>query len=202
MDFRHVIGPLLRKPGAFIHYRHREALDPSATCRAAYDRLVADHGERPGVIEYLQVLKLAAEGTVERVEPVMRVQLTQAGKWRANQVRDQLAPPIRGEGPRGRSDRRIAKGPRGHLGRIPLRAGSQRSTRPDNYTAARDRMSGLGQNRARTGNDGVRSVSETSRVRRHSVARFPPPPRARFCISSAHGCLSLDDIGFAIQRTW
>jgi hypothetical protein len=95
VDFRHVIGPLLRKPGAFLHYRHREALYPSTTFRAAYDRLVADHGERPGVIEYLQVLKLAAEETVERVEPVLRAQVAQAGKWRANQVRDQLAPPVR-----------------------------------------------------------------------------------------------------------
>ena len=95
VDFRHVIGPLLRKPGAFINYRHREALYPSTTFRAAYDRLVADHGERPGVIEYLQVLKLAAEETVERVEPVLRAHLVLAGKWRARQVRDQLVPAAR-----------------------------------------------------------------------------------------------------------
>ena len=95
VDFRHVIGPLLRKPGAFIHYRHREALYPSTTFRAAYDRLVADHGERPGVIEYLHVLKLAAEETVESVEPVLRAHLALAGKWRARQVRDQLAPAAR-----------------------------------------------------------------------------------------------------------
>jgi translation initiation factor IF-3 len=43
--------------------------------RAAHDRLVADHGERPGVIEYLHVLKLATEETVEKVEPVLRAQL-------------------------------------------------------------------------------------------------------------------------------
>jgi len=60
VDFRHVITALLRKPGAFIQYRHREALYPSAVFRAAFDRLVADHGERPGVIEYLHVLKLAS----------------------------------------------------------------------------------------------------------------------------------------------
>ena len=53
----------------------------------AFDRLVSDHGERPGVIEYLQVLKLAAEETVERVEPLLRVQLARAGKWRATEVR-------------------------------------------------------------------------------------------------------------------
>ncbi len=92
VDFRHVIGGLLRKPGAFIHYRHRQALYPSAVYRAAYDRLVADHGERPGVIEYLHVLKLAADQTVAAVEAVLQSQLAQAGKWRAAQVRKQLAP--------------------------------------------------------------------------------------------------------------
>jgi hypothetical protein len=95
VDFRHVIGPLLRKPGAFIHYRHRESLYPSVVFRAAYDRLVADHGERPGVIEYLHVLKLAAEETVEAVEALLRTQLARAGKWRATDVRDRLAPPER-----------------------------------------------------------------------------------------------------------
>ena len=95
VDFRHIITPLLRKPGAFIHYRHREALYSSAVFRAAYDRLVADHGERPGVIEYLHVLKLAAEETVEKVEPVLQGHLAQPGKWRANQVREPLAPGVR-----------------------------------------------------------------------------------------------------------
>ena len=95
VDFRHVITPLLRKPGAFIHYRHREALYPSAVYRAAYDRLVADHGERPGVIEYLHLLKLATEESVEKVEAVLREQLALPGKWRAVQVREQLAPAAR-----------------------------------------------------------------------------------------------------------
>jgi hypothetical protein len=95
VDFRHVLGPLLRKPGAFIHYRHREALYPSAVFRSAYDRLVADHGERPGVIEYLQVLKLAVEQTVEKVEPALQVQLALAGKWRALQLREALVPAAR-----------------------------------------------------------------------------------------------------------
>ena len=95
VDFRHIIGPLLRKPGAFVHYRHREALYPSPVFRAAYDRLVADHGERPGVIEYLQVLKLAAEHSVEQVEPALQGCLALAGKWRATQVREALVPVAR-----------------------------------------------------------------------------------------------------------
>jgi hypothetical protein len=92
VDFRHVIEPLLRKPGAFINYRHRQALYPSTVYRRVYDRLVSDHGERPGVIEYLHLLKLAAEETLEKVEAVLERQLAEPGKWRALQVREQLAP--------------------------------------------------------------------------------------------------------------
>ena len=95
VDFRHLITARRRKPGAFLHYRHREALYPSPVFRSAQDRLVADHGERPGVIEYLQVLQLAAEVTVAAVEPVLRAQLALAGPWRALQVREQLVPEAR-----------------------------------------------------------------------------------------------------------
>jgi transposase InsO family protein len=61
IDYRHVIEHLLRKPGAFAHYVHREEMFPDSTFRLAYDRLVADHGERAGQLEYLHLLKLTAE---------------------------------------------------------------------------------------------------------------------------------------------
>ena len=92
VDFRHVIAPLLRKPGAFIHYRHRQALYPSSVFRMAYDRLVAEHGERSGVVEYLHILKLAAEETLQRVEAALQEQLAVAEKWRATHLRERLAP--------------------------------------------------------------------------------------------------------------
>ena len=85
-------GAAAQSHGAFLHYRHREALYPSLVFRAAHDRLVADHGERPGILEYLQVLQLAAEKTVAAVEPVLQAHLAGAGKWRALQVRAQLVP--------------------------------------------------------------------------------------------------------------
>jgi hypothetical protein len=56
-----VIEHLLRKPGAFAHYVHREEMFPGSAFRLAYDRLVADHGERAGQLEYLHLLKLTAE---------------------------------------------------------------------------------------------------------------------------------------------
>ena len=61
IDYRHVIDHLLRKPGAFANYVHREELFPDSTFRLAYDRLVADHGEKTGPLEYLRLLQLASE---------------------------------------------------------------------------------------------------------------------------------------------
>ena len=60
IDYRHIIGSLVRKPGAFAHYRFREELYPTLVFRRAYDALVGFHGERADV-EYVRVLKLAAE---------------------------------------------------------------------------------------------------------------------------------------------
>ena len=66
IDFRHVIGHLLRKPGAFADYRWREELFPAPAYRAAYDHLarVGKDADR----RYLEILKLAADegqGAVE-----------------------------------------------------------------------------------------------------------------------------------------
>ena len=94
INFRHVVGPLLRKPGAFANYQHREQLYPTVEYRAAYDRLVADHGERPGVIEYLHLLNVAMEHTVEAVRVAMAPWMSGARKWRAADVRATLTPAL------------------------------------------------------------------------------------------------------------
>lgn len=59
IDFRHVIGHLLRKPGAFAGYRWREELFPAPVYRAAYDHLarVSHEADR----RYLEILKVAAD---------------------------------------------------------------------------------------------------------------------------------------------
>ena len=67
IDYRHIIGSLVRKPGAFARYRYREELFPSLTFRQAYDTLCLTHGERADV-EYVRLLHLAAttsEGQVD-----------------------------------------------------------------------------------------------------------------------------------------
>ena len=80
VNYRHVIGSLVRKLGAFARYRFREQLFPtmhfpctfaspttSPTMRSAYDALREWRGERADV-EYVGILRLAAttmEATVD-----------------------------------------------------------------------------------------------------------------------------------------
>ncbi len=59
IDYRHLIGSLVRKPGAFARYRYREALFPSLAFRYAFDALEGRHGGRADV-EYVRILHLAA----------------------------------------------------------------------------------------------------------------------------------------------
>jgi hypothetical protein len=92
IDYRHIIEHLLRKPGAFAHYVHREELFPDSTFRLAYDRLVADHGQRAGQLEYLHLLKLAAELGESAIGSLVGEWSgpRQPSKWTVAQMRDYL----------------------------------------------------------------------------------------------------------------
>lgn len=67
IDYHHVIGSLVRKPGAFANYRYREELFPTIFFRRAYDALRGTHGDRADV-EYVRILKLAADTMESTVE--------------------------------------------------------------------------------------------------------------------------------------
>ncbi|RKZ12114.1 IS21 family transposase [bacterium] len=71
IDYRHIIGSLVRKPGAFARYRYREELFPSLTFREAYDRLCDWRGQRADV-EYVRILDLAARTMESQVERALR----------------------------------------------------------------------------------------------------------------------------------
>src|SRR3981081_3299521 len=92
IDYRHVIGWLVRKPGAFARYRYREDLYPSLTFRRAYDALVRTHGERADV-EYLRILHLAATEGEARVAAVLVAILDQVGGFDYVTVQSHVAPP-------------------------------------------------------------------------------------------------------------
>jgi hypothetical protein len=75
VDYRHIIDWLVRKPGAFEHYRYREELFPTSRFRMAFDMLQEKLGRAPGSKEYLRILELAAKQSEAKVDEALRVQL-------------------------------------------------------------------------------------------------------------------------------
>jgi len=75
IDYRHIIHSLIRKPAAFQNYRYREEMYPTDVFRVAFDKLVSTHGERKGSLEYLRILKLAAETMESEVEAALSLVL-------------------------------------------------------------------------------------------------------------------------------
>jgi hypothetical protein len=72
IQYRHIIDWLVRKPGAFEHYRYREELFPTHRFRMAYDWLKRRHLSR-GAKEYLGILHLAARENEAAVDEALRM---------------------------------------------------------------------------------------------------------------------------------
>ena len=79
IDYRHIIHSLLRKPGAFARYRHREDLFLSLTWRKAFEILMESQGNRRGEVSYLRLLHRAATGLESEVEAALAL-LLEAGE--------------------------------------------------------------------------------------------------------------------------
>ena len=71
IDYRHIIGSLVRKPGAFENYRYREEMFPSTVFRQAYDRLLNDDS-RHASQRYLEILEWAALNSEAAMESALR----------------------------------------------------------------------------------------------------------------------------------
>ena len=88
INYRHVIGSLVRKPGAFARYRYREELFPTLTFRRAYDTLVDSLGGGwKADVEYLRILYLAARTLESEVEIALERLLAERTVPLADRVR-------------------------------------------------------------------------------------------------------------------
>jgi hypothetical protein len=67
---------LVRKPGAFAHYRYRDDLFPSLTFRRAYDVLKGQAPERADR-HYVRLLHLAASTSESEIETALVLLLEQ-----------------------------------------------------------------------------------------------------------------------------
>lgn len=72
INYRHIIGSLVRKPGAFRGYRFRRDLFPSQEFRWAYDALCEAVSDRTADREYLQILYHAAKNMEGEVVAALR----------------------------------------------------------------------------------------------------------------------------------
>jgi len=73
-----VIHSLIRKPGAFAHYRYQPSLFPRLLFRVAYDSLCQRY-PRTAVKQYLKILHLAANAGEEKVHTTLK-QLLESGE--------------------------------------------------------------------------------------------------------------------------
>ena len=78
VDYRHIIGSLVRKPGAFARFRFQEQMFPTMTFRLSYDALKRWRGERADV-EYVRILHLSATTMESTVDSALAL-LLEAGE--------------------------------------------------------------------------------------------------------------------------
>ena len=97
VNYRHVIGSLVRKPGAFARYRFRDQLFPTLHFRLTYDRLREWRGERADA-EYVRILHRAATTMEATVDSALSLLLEAGDPFDYAAVRD-LAEPKPPEAP-------------------------------------------------------------------------------------------------------
>jgi len=90
INYRHIIDWLIRKPGAFNHYRYRRALYPTHRFRMAYDILTTEEPD-VGHKQYLKLLYLAAYENESAVDAVLDQLLRTRQKITAKTVKTLLS---------------------------------------------------------------------------------------------------------------
>ena len=87
INYRHIIAGLVRKPGAFARYRYQAQLYPSLVFRKAYDWLAERLPTYKADLEYLRILKVAAETMESEVQVALSLFLEEGLAFDAVAVR-------------------------------------------------------------------------------------------------------------------
>jgi hypothetical protein len=93
IQYRHVIDSLVRKPGAFAHYRYQSDLFPSVLFRVAYDYL-REHDPAGADRQYVKILHVAAQESEQRVDEALRYLIERGESITAERVNDWVKSPI------------------------------------------------------------------------------------------------------------
>jgi hypothetical protein len=93
IDYRHVIGWLVKKPGAFENYKYKAYMFPTSYFREAYDNLLA-HDPSKASREYLKILYLAATYIEKKVNLVLKDLLDSNLNITFDDVEERITAPI------------------------------------------------------------------------------------------------------------
>ncbi len=91
INYRHIIDSLVRKPGAFARYQHREEMFPTTQFRIAYDMLTQSHTEKEADKKYVAILELAAKESQDAVADALRHLISSGASIEVQTVRDLVA---------------------------------------------------------------------------------------------------------------
>ena len=92
INYHHLIGSLVRKPGAFAQYRYRDELFPSLVFRQTYDLLGQEHPASADR-EYVQLLYLAATTSEVEIEAALSLLLDAGQLPTLSAIRALVRPP-------------------------------------------------------------------------------------------------------------
>ena len=76
INYRHIIHSLVKKPAAFESYKYREELYPTENFKKAWDYLSKSKSERQATLEYLRILKFAADNMEDDVDTAIELILS------------------------------------------------------------------------------------------------------------------------------
>ncbi len=94
VNYRHMIKSLLRKPGGFRNYRHRDDLFPQTPFRLAWEALNKYLSPRKADLAYLRILKLAADGQENDVAAALKLLLETEKTWDDQSVAELICPTL------------------------------------------------------------------------------------------------------------
>lgn len=92
INYRHLIGTLLRKPGGFRNYRYRDALFPALVFRQAWEQLGQWYAPRKADLIYLRLLRLATRHLECEVATTLTLLLAGSTRWDDTDVEQLLQP--------------------------------------------------------------------------------------------------------------
>lgn len=93
IQYRHIIDSLVRKPGAFAHYRYQSDLFPGVLFRVAYDYL-REHDPAGADRQYVRILHVAAQESEQRVDEALRYLVERGEAITAERVSEWVKSPV------------------------------------------------------------------------------------------------------------